>query len=120
MWYGKPRKPESQESRYIELQLLRASPPWTQALTYLLQSYPAGVTTNSASGVIDYESFYPVFETMEAEGLVLNLHGEVPSNDKEHVTVLNAEERFLPTLKELHRRSVKPHCVMASSVSSPG
>ena len=40
---------------------------------------------------------------MQEVGLVLNLHGEVPSNKKD-VTILNAEARFLPTLKDLHRR----------------
>lgn len=40
---------------------------------------------------------------MQEVGLVLNLHGEVPS-DKKDVTILNAEAKFLPTLKDLHRR----------------
>jgi dihydroorotase len=40
---------------------------------------------------------------MEEEGLVLNLHGEVPSDGKE-ITIMNAEASFLPTLQDLHRR----------------
>lgn len=36
-----------------------------------IKSYPAGLTTNSESGVTDYEQFYPVFAAMEEEGLVL-------------------------------------------------
>jgi dihydroorotase len=85
------------------------------------QSYPAGVTTNSSSGVISYEAFYPVFAAMEEVDLVLNLHGEVPSNPKDHVTVLNAEERFLPTLKDLHKRFPKlrivlEHCTTAAAI----
>lgn len=67
-----------------------------------IKSYPAGVTTNSDSGVLDYASFYPVFREMERQGLVLNLHGETPPS--ENVTVLNAEETFLPTLLDLHHR----------------
>jgi len=39
---------------------------------------------------------------MEKENLILNLHGESPSGD--NVTVLNAEESFLPTLLDLHTR----------------
>jgi hypothetical protein len=70
-----------------------------------VKSYPAGVTTNSAARVVDYESFYPVFAAMEAEDLLLNLHGESPPG--EDITVLNAEERFLPTLLDLHRRFPK-------------
>ena len=84
-----------------------------------VKSYPAGVTSNSASGVIDYESFYPVFAAMEEVDLVLNLHGEVPSSGD--ITVLNAEEAFLPTLLELHRRFprlriILEHCTTAAAV----
>ncbi|KAK2807758.1 hypothetical protein FQN50_005300 [Emmonsiellopsis sp. PD_5] len=67
-----------------------------------VKSYPAGVTTNSDSGVIDYAQFYPVFAEMEKQGIILNLHGECPSTGD--ITVMSAEERFLPTLLELHRR----------------
>ena len=49
---------------------------------YLLgvKSYPRGVTTNSDGGIESYEVYYPVFEAMEQEDLVLNLHGEIPSD----------------------------------------
>jgi dihydroorotase len=45
-----------------------------------VKSYPRGVTTNSSAGIEDYGVYYPVFKAMEEEGLVLNLHGEVPSD----------------------------------------
>lgn len=45
-----------------------------------VKSYPRGVTTNSDGGIESYESYYPVFETMQEVGMVLNLHGEVPSD----------------------------------------
>ncbi|EXJ94802.1 dihydroorotase, homodimeric type [Capronia coronata CBS 617.96] len=88
---------------------------------YGVKSYPAGVTTNSASGVVDYEQFYPVFKAMEEEDLVLNLHGEAPP--AEDITVLNAEEAFLPTLLDLHRRFPKlrivlEHCTTAAAVEA--
>ncbi|EEH35100.2 dihydroorotase [Paracoccidioides lutzii Pb01] len=67
-----------------------------------VKSYPAGVTTNSDAGVIDYAAFYPVFAEMERQGLILNLHGECPSHGD--ITVMSAEERFLPTLLDLHSR----------------
>ncbi|OAX84144.1 dihydroorotase, homodimeric type [Emergomyces africanus] len=67
-----------------------------------VKSYPAGVTTNSDSGVIDYAAFYPVFAEMERQHLILNLHGECPSEGD--ITVMSAEERFLPTLLDLHAR----------------
>lgn len=88
--------------------------------------YPQGVTTNSDRGVLDLESYYPVFAAMQEHDLVLNLHGEVPSTPvaefavRSHepdgvVTVLNAEQRFLPVLRKLHTafpnlRIVLEHC----------
>lgn len=69
------------------------------------------MTTNSSSGVAGYDEFFPVFAAMEKHDLVLNLHGEVPSDPDSDITVLNAEEAFLPTLFELHQRfpKVDPH-----------
>ena len=73
--------------------------------------YPTGVTTGSETGVSNLGQYWPVFEAMQEVGMVLNLHGEVVSNDSsfgsegtegEAVTVLNAEAKFLPTLSELH------------------
>lgn len=56
-----------------------------------VKSYPRGVTTNSDGGIENYEAYYPVFEAMEAHGLVLNLHGEVPSDaEKVSTKPLNA------------------------------
>ena len=86
-----------------------------------VKSYPAGVTTNSVSGVVDYASFYPVFAAMEEADMVLNLHGESPPGDD--ITVLNAEETFLPTLLDLHRRFPKlriilEHCTTAAAVEA--
>jgi dihydroorotase len=45
-----------------------------------VKSYPRGVTTNSSAGIEDYGVYYPVFKAMEEVGMVLNLHGEVPSD----------------------------------------
>src|SRR4051794_6909194 len=72
-----------------------------------IKSYPAGVTTNSSSGVLSYEPFYPVFDAMEQCGMVLNLHGECPSEHSKDITILNAESSFLPTLKSLHAKFPK-------------
>jgi dihydroorotase len=45
-----------------------------------VKSYPRGVTTHSDAGIESYEPYYPVFQAMENVGMVLNLHGEVPSD----------------------------------------
>ncbi|KAE8218919.1 hypothetical protein CF319_g7289 [Tilletia indica] len=67
-----------------------------------VKSYPRGVTTNSAAGVESYDVYYPVFEAMQEVGLVLNLHGEVPSDTDKGICVLNAEALFLEHLHKLH------------------
>ena len=54
-----------------------------------VKSYPKGVTTNSESGIESYDLYDAVFAAMEQEGLVLNLHGEVPSD---HSKVSRAEK----------------------------
>ena len=86
-----------------------------------VKSYPAGVTTNSSLGVVDYASFYPVFAEMERQDMILNLHGETPSGG--NVTILNAEESFLPTFLGLHKRFPKlrivlEHCTTAAAIQA--
>ncbi|KAF2495585.1 Dihydroorotase homodimeric type [Lophium mytilinum] len=86
-----------------------------------VKSYPAGVTTNSSSGVVDYTLFYPIFAELEAQNMILNLHGESPSGSS--ITVLNAEAGFLPTLRELHARFprlriILEHCTTAAAIST--
>lgn len=83
--------------------------------------YPAGVTTNSEHGVSSYEPFYPTFAAMEKNNMVLNLHGECPSGSDIHV--LNAEEKFLPTLKLLHEkfpklRIILEHCTSRAAIEA--
>lgn len=70
-----------------------------------------------------YKPFYPVFSAMEKEGLVLNLHGECPSDHAKDITVLNAESSFLPTLKSLHAKFpalkiVLEHCTTRAAVEA--
>lgn len=77
-----------------------------------VKSYPKGTTTNSAGGVLDYKTHYPTFAAMEEVGLVLNIHGEVPSDPAEDVSVMNAESKFLPSLLEIHRQFPKLRIVM--------
>lgn len=60
--------------------------------------------------MVDYATFYQVFGEMEKQDLVLNLHGESPSG--KDVTVLNAEETFLHTLMDLHKRFPKLRIVL--------
>lgn len=54
--------------------------------------YPAGATTNSASGVTDIHNLYPALARMELIGMVLCVHGEVVDPD---VDVFDREAVFI-------------------------
>ena len=54
--------------------------------------YPAGATTNSASGVTDIRNIYPALARMERIGMVLCIHGEVTDPD---VDVFDREAVFI-------------------------
>jgi len=63
--------------------------------------YPAGATTNSASGVKDIRNIYPVLEAMAECGMLLLVHGEVTDAD---IDIFDREKEFLervlaPTLE---------------------
>ena len=56
---------------------------YASGLVKAVKLYPAGATTNSASGVRDFDRVRPVFEVMAELGMPLCVHGEVtdPSVD---------------------------------------
>ncbi|HEY7006739.1 MAG TPA: dihydroorotase, partial [Sphingomicrobium sp.] len=54
--------------------------------------YPAGATTNSASGVTDIRNIYPALERMQEIGMVLCVHGEVTDPD---IDVFDREAVFI-------------------------
>ena len=61
--------------------------------------YPANATTNSAAGVSNVEKIYPVLARMEAEGILLCIHGEVTDAD---IDVFDREAEFI----DRHLRSI--------------
>ena len=70
-------------------------------LVTAVKLYPAGATTNSASGVKDVEKVIPVLEAMAEAGMVLCVHGEVTDPavdifDREAVFI----DRVLAPLRE--------------------
>lgn len=80
--------------------------------------YPAGATTNSASGVTDIRNIYPVLEAMADCGMLLLVHGEVTDSD---IDIFDREKVFLervlaPTLAEFPSlRVVLEHITTADS-----
>tara|TARA_B110000967_G_scaffold51895_1_gene53097 strand:- start:2676 stop:3710 length:1035 start_codon:yes stop_codon:yes gene_type:complete len=69
---------------------------------YGCKYYPAGATTNSDSGVTDLNKLHEVLETMQEVGMVLQLHGEVTSDDTD---IFDREAVFI----ERHLRSLVQH-----------
>ncbi|WP_417519273.1 dihydroorotase [Marinobacter sp.] len=80
--------------------------------------YPAGATTNSASGVQDIRNIYPVLEAMSECGMLLLVHGEVTDAD---IDIFDREKVFLervlaPTLKSFpNLKVVLEHITTADS-----
>jgi len=64
--------------------------------------YPAGATTNSASGVTDFDRVRPVLEKMAEIGLPLCIHGEVTAAQ---VDIFDREQVFIDTVLDPLRRA---------------
>ena len=61
---------------------------------FAVKLYPAGVTTNSESGVKDVTKIMPVLEIMAEIGMPLLIHGEVTDKD---VDIFDREKVFIDT-----------------------
>jgi len=64
--------------------------------------YPAGATTNSASGVADFDRVRAVLERMAAIGLPLCVHGEVTDSD---IDIFDRESVFIDRVLDPIRRA---------------
>ncbi|SLN52153.1 Dihydroorotase [Roseovarius litorisediminis] len=64
--------------------------------------YPAGATTNSASGVADFDKVRGVLEKMAEIGLPLCLHGEVTDNE---IDIFDREAVFIDRVLDPIRRT---------------
>jgi dihydroorotase len=72
-------------------------------LVTAVKLYPAGATTNSASGVRDLSRVMGVLERMAEIGLPLCIHGEVTTAE---VDIFDREQVFLETVLEPLRRAL--------------
>ena len=80
--------------------------------------YPAGATTNSASGVRDIDSVMPVLEAMAEAGVPLCVHGEVTDSE---IDIFDREAVFIDrVLDPLRRRLPALRVVMEHVTSSDG
>ena len=71
-------------------------------LVTAVKLYPAGATTNSASGVKDFDKVRGVLERMADIGLPLCLHGEVTDNE---VDIFDREAVFIDRVLDPLRRA---------------
>jgi dihydroorotase len=72
-------------------------------LVHAVKLYPAGATTNSASGVTDFDKVMPVLEKMAEIGLPLCFHGEVTTPE---VDIFDREQVFIDTVLDPLRQRV--------------
>lgn len=82
--------------------------------------YPAGATTNSASGVTDLQKVYPVLEAMQKVGMPFLLHGEVTDSaidifDREKVFLDRTFSQLVKNFPEL--KMVLEHITTADSAA---
>ncbi len=71
-------------------------------LVKAVKLYPAGATTNSASGVTDFDKVRPVLEKMAEIGLPLCVHGEVTDDD---IDIFDREAVFIDRVLDPVRRT---------------
>jgi len=71
-------------------------------LVRAVKLYPAGATTNSASGVTNFDKVRPVLEKMAEIGLPLCVHGEVVDHD---VDIFDREAEFIDRVLDPIRRA---------------
>ena len=71
-------------------------------LILAVKLYPAGATTNSASGVRDFDRVRPVLDMMAQEGIPLCVHGEVTDPQ---VDIFDREAVFLERVLDPMRRA---------------
>lgn len=76
---------------------------YADGLIHAVKLYPAGATTNSASGVKDIKNVRQVLEKMSEIGLPLCFHGEVT---QAHVDIFDREQVFLDTVLAPLRRDL--------------
>jgi len=87
-------------------------------LIHAVKLYPAGATTNSASGVRDFDKVTRVLETMAQIGLPLCVHGEVTDAD---IDIFDREAVFIDTvLAPLRRRLPELRVVMEHITTQQG
>lgn len=74
----------------------------TSGLVHAVKLYPAGATTNSASGVANFDKVRPVLDRMAEIGLPLCVHGEVTDPE---IDIFDREAVFIDRVLDPIRRA---------------
>lgn len=77
--------------------------------------YPAGATTNSASGVRDFEKVRPVLDVMAEIGMPLCIHGEVTDHE---IDIFDREATFIDRILKPLRKKVPDLKVIMEHVTT--
>ena len=80
-----------------------------------LKLYPAGATTNSDSGVSNFENVIPVLEFMAEIGLPLLVHGEVTQSD---IDIFDREAVFIERVLDPIRKKIPELRVVMEHVTT--
>ena len=79
--------------------------------------YPAGATTHSEQGAASVKHLYPLLEVMQANDLVLQIHGEVTHGDIFEREALFLDEYLTPLIKDFPKlRMVLEHISTSAAV----
>ncbi len=91
---------------------------YQSGLVKAVKLYPAGATTNSDSGVTDFDKIQPVLEKMAELGMPLCVHGEVV---KHEVDIFDREAVFIDkVLDPIRRRNPELKVVMEHITTKQG
>jgi dihydroorotase len=84
-------------------------------LVTAVKLYPAGATTNSASGVTDIKLVMPVLEKMAEIGCPLCIHGEVTDTD---IDIFDREAVFIDTALDPLRRALPELKIISEHITT--
>ncbi|HAT8180363.1 TPA: dihydroorotase [Legionella pneumophila] len=89
------------------------------SLSYIVGAklYPAGATTNAEEGAKSLQALYPLFEVLQTNDLVLQIHGEVTHSDIFEREALFIDEYLKPIAKHFSKlRIVLEHISTKTAV----
>lgn len=90
---------------------------FASGLITAVKLYPAGATTNSASGVADFDKVRAVLEKMADIGLPLCVHGEVTDSD---IDIFDRESVFIDRVLDPIRRNTPGLRVIMEHITTSG